>query len=127
MEKIPYPTRNSIPINPYELGFEAPKVIDYDVENHHAWHEKRTMGKLAMTQVARDLSISQFVLPKEEHHRLHSMYSPPNIHNLDQVYEYVEQAYEMDIMLREGSARRPIFKKFGQNVIDRVRWEYKNL
>lgn len=127
MEQLSYPTNNSIPINPYELGFEAPKCIDYGVENHHSWHSRRNMGKLSITQVARDLEISQFALPKEEHQRLHQMYEPPNIHNLDQVYNYVEQAYEMGIQLREGSARRPIFKPFTRKIIEQVRRDYKNL
>lgn len=127
VEKLPYPTNNSIPINPYELGFEAPKVIDYDVENHHNWYERRALSKLAITKVARDLEISQFALPIEEHKRLHAIYAPPRIHNLDRVYNYVEQAYEMGIQLREGSARRPVFKKFTRNIIEQVRREYKNL
>ena len=45
----------------------------------------------------------------------------------EQIYERVEQAYEMDVMLREGSARRPKFKKFTRNLIEQVRREYKDL
>lgn len=131
-----YPTRNGIPIDPYEIGLGV-EVMGYTerVTNHHnAWparvYERMGGSGLLLMELFRDCDGNQKVMWASAHNQgkqsLHALYEPPRPPTIEQAMDFVVGEYEGGRMLKYGTARLPEYKKITPRMMKVVTREYND-
>lgn len=92
MTKRQYPTIDGIAVPVFEINL--PERHRREENNHHNEWDRRTMGRLAVTQLLRDLARHQYVLPVDVHEWLHVTYDPPKLPTEAEAAKEVICAYE---------------------------------
>ena len=121
MAERPFPTRNGVAINPFELDlpqFEGSKNI-----HHWAW-TKAAFGSLALFQTFRDLERHQTLLAIPTHNYIHAHYAPPEMPTVGQAMNTVMEAYDGSESLRIGSAGRFELIPITYSLIKQIKREY---
>lgn len=116
-----YPTRNGLPISPFELDLPASR--ERRRNNHHSAWTASVMSRLAVTQTFRDLEAYQDIMPLDQHNWIHHEYEPPRI-DLQAVFDRVMQAYDLSERLRLGSAFKPVYKPISDEKLAKIKREY---
>ena len=126
----PYPARGAYPVDPLELGLPATDLdisLNSNVNNHHLWWTARSMGRLLITQTLRDLDANQRVMPIDTHKVLHYIYGPPEMPDIHDVMDVIDEAYETHQLLRYGSALSPKYRSITSVLYRQIQEEYNQM
>lgn len=94
-----YPTRNGIPISPYELGYTKPTPEDYGIRRrvniHHGVFPWSKLREHSISIVFGSLVTNTFPMIATEHNmgrfNLHHDYEPPVLPSLDRMVDVVDE------------------------------------
>ena len=129
MPTRPYPTRLGVPISPFEIGLNSPFEVESDekVNNHHGEFTRRYFGSNIILQTMRDLDINQWVLYESEHIGLHNKFGPPQLPNLRQSMNVINDEFDKGGLLKLGSVGEPEYVDITEDLMRKINHVYNEL